>query len=692
MNRARPSCLALAALLCFPPGALAAPAEKAETPGPIEALARAGEALREGRFAECVAIASAARPASPHLAEARDLLLAQCRFYAGDTAAARHLFARLARVAADPEVRPLAGLRVADCSARLGEARRAAREYRQALAAPPSRLADRAPGVRFLLDEEARAGREAASRRWLELGKQYADHPLWRTRPEGFVPPRLDMRDALELARAAYRKRDWERALLFLDSAPEPRSAREAYELAYLAGRILFDMPGRKAESARFFLGAREHAPTPADLEEAGFYYCRCLTRLQRTGESILCHMELARRFPQGKRAANALFFAGWLEADRGRCAAALPLFEQVMREHPRSPYARDAAWNAALCHIREEKFLDATAALQRALAGFPGASAERERYWLGVSLEEAGEAERGRQTLARLAEDNPLSWYGHLALIRLGLSFPAGPGPAPPPPRPLQEPPLVEAAELSRAGFSALAAARLDRARPEFLKRHPGLPGVLALGEAYRAAGDDHWAWKLAAQHTGLLRGLPQGERAPLWRLAYPQPFAGLVGKEAEGRPDLAAFLYAIMRSESGFDATALSWADARGLMQLTPGTGRRVAAHLGMDPDEIDLYHPPTNIRLAARLLAALDEAFRGQWPLVAAAYNAGEAPVLGWVRSHRAGRLELFVEDIPYAETRSYVKTVWEAFLRYRYLMGLPPPPLPANLDTAVRPLDW
>lgn len=692
MNRARPLGLALAALLCWPLGALAASAEKAGPPGPIEALARAGEALRQGRFAECVAIASTAKPVSPYLSEARDFLLAQCLFYAGETAKAREGFARLARGAADADLRSLCALRVADCSARLGETRRAANEYRQALAAPPTPLADRAPGVRFLLDEDARAGREAAAARWLELGKGFADHPLWRTRPEGFLPPRLAMRDALELARAAYRKRDWERALLFLDSAPEPRSAREAYEIAYLAGRILFDMPGRKAEAARFFLGARDHAPTPADVEEAGFYYCRALTRLQRTGESIQCHKELSRRFPQGKRAANALFFAGWLEADRGRCAAAQPLFEQVRREHPKSSYARDAAWNAALCHIREERFKDAATALEQALGGFKGTSADRERYWLGASLEAAGEAERGRSILARLAEDNPLSWYGHLALVRLGLSLPAGPGPAPPPPRPLLESPLVEAGELSRAGFSALATARLDHGRPEFLRRHPGLPGVLALGEAYRAAGDDHAAWKLAAKLTGLLRGLPLGERAGLWRLAYPRPFAELVGQEAEGRPEFEAFLYAIMRSESGFDAMALSWADARGLMQLTPGTGRRTATHLGMDPESIDLYHPPTNLRLAARLLAALHQAFRGQWPLVAAAYNAGEAPVLGWVRSYRAGRLERFVEDIPYAETRSYVKTVWEAFLRYQFLAGLPPAPLPADLDTAVRPLDW
>jgi soluble lytic murein transglycosylase len=669
------------------------PSARAAPPDAIEALSRAGEAMRRGRYAECAAVAAAAPVGAAHLVFARDWLAAQCRFYAGETAAARAAFARLARQAADPGERALAALRAADCSARLGDVERAAREYREALAAPASPLADRAVAVRFLLEHEMRAGREARVReRWLELGRQHADHPLWRARPESFLPPALSMSEAMALARSAYRARDWEGALLFLDSAPDPRGAREAFDLAYLTGRILFDMPGRKAEAARFFLGARDHAPTAEDAEEAGFYYCRALTRLQRTGESILCHQELARRFPRGKRAANALFFAGWLEADRGRCGAARGLFERVMQEHARTSYARDAAWNLALCDIREERNAEAARALADAARTAGGAAADRIRYWWGLSLIAAGEEEPGRAVLAGLAGDNPLSWYGHLALMRLGLPLPQGPGPAPAARADPREPLLTEAGDLGRAGLNALAAARLDRGRATFLRRHPGVNGALALAKAYRAAGDDHAAWKLTAQFASLLRGLPRPGTAELWRLAYPRPFAKLVAGEAATRPELEDFLYAIMRSESGFDPMALSWADARGLMQLTPGTGRRVAAHLGLDPAQIDLYHPPTNIRLAATLLSALAEAFRGQWPLVAAAYNAGELPVLAWVRSHRNGRLDRFVEDIPYAETRAYVKTVWEAFLRYRYLAGRDAPALPAELDPSPKPLEW
>src|SRR6185295_4016975 len=129
------------------------------------------------------------------------------------------------------------------------------------------------------------------------------------------------------------------------------------------------------------------------------------------------------------------------------------------------------------------------------------------------------------------------------------------------------------------------------------------------------------------------------------------------------------------------------VSYADARGLMQMIPSTSAQVAAEAGVafHPDE--LYDPETNVRLGAIYIGSLYKKFGGQLPLAAGAFNAGPRAMGRWCAQHAGHPMDEFVELIAFAQTREYVKRVVGIYARYRYLYGPTPYELPLTVDTKV-----
>jgi soluble lytic murein transglycosylase len=132
-------------------------------------------------------------------------------------------------------------------------------------------------------------------------------------------------------------------------------------------------------------------------------------------------------------------------------------------------------------------------------------------------------------------------------------------------------------------------------------------------------------------------------------------------------------------MRRESSFRPGVRSGAGAEGLLQLLPSTAERVAGVLGLPGGaSARLRDPDTNLALGAHYLALLVSRF-GHPALAVAAYNAGPRPVAEWALARRDVPLDVWVESIPYRETRQYVKVVLSEWDTYRELAGEPPPPI-------------
>jgi soluble lytic murein transglycosylase len=154
---------------------------------------------------------------------------------------------------------------------------------------------------------------------------------------------------------------------------------------------------------------------------------------------------------------------------------------------------------------------------------------------------------------------------------------------------------------------------------------------------------------------------------------VAYPRPFKRVVDAEVKrsGIPEHLA--YAIMREESAFKPRVVSSADAVGLMQLILPTAQSMARPLGLTASVDTLKTPETNIALGCRFLSVLQRRFDYNPLLAVPGYNAGPGAPTRWLKERPEQDFDLWVEAIPYRETRRYTKRVLGSMAAYGMIYG-------------------
>ncbi|MBW2720306.1 MAG: lytic transglycosylase domain-containing protein, partial [Deltaproteobacteria bacterium] len=148
------------------------------------------------------------------------------------------------------------------------------------------------------------------------------------------------------------------------------------------------------------------------------------------------------------------------------------------------------------------------------------------------------------------------------------------------------------------------------------------------------------------------------------------------------------ASFVRAIAREESSFDPEVVSWAKAYGLVQLIMPTAKRFASEVGEKATPRTLKKPAVNLKIGARYMAWLWDRLKENPALVPSAYNAGEGAVRRWLQEDAARPLDVFIEEIPYDETRRYTRRVLQTYGVYQWLADEQLPELPAKLPTTSR----
>jgi soluble lytic murein transglycosylase len=144
--------------------------------------------------------------------------------------------------------------------------------------------------------------------------------------------------------------------------------------------------------------------------------------------------------------------------------------------------------------------------------------------------------------------------------------------------------------------------------------------------------------------------------------------------------------FVYAIIRQESGFREDVVSSAGARGLMQVMPNTAS-VVSKIDRIPynDQKQLFLSQKNINIGVAYLQQLTKRFSNHPVLVAAAYNAGPKQVVYWLKNHPPKEIDLWIETLPWQETRNYLKNVMAFYVVYQYRLNQRP-----NLNNFLAPL--
>ena len=281
----------------------------------------------------------------------------------------------------------------------------------------------------------------------------------------------------------------------------------------------------------------------------------------------------------------------------------------------------------------------------QRALAGTPGLDLPKTSPW------------------EPLAGDR--HYYGFLAAQSLGKPLALNDQPGRPEPDVLatmqQHPAMKRMTELYTIGDRA-------NARREWVMLLPKLDGEERAGAAYVIADLGWIDLSIMAANAADLRDDLS--------LRFPTPFTPTFIKESRATSVPIGFLYGIARQESAFAPAARSSAGALGVMQLMPATAAATARDAGEpSPVAAALFDPALNVHIASRHIAELLERYDGNRVLAAAAYNAGAHRVDRWLRDRPAHPADVWIETIPFAETRDYVKNVMAFAYIYGQRLGHP-----------------
>lgn len=636
-------------------------------------------ALSSGDAAEARNLLRSAPP-PPALAAYHGYYLGEALFYAHDPAGAAAQF-----TAALPSAAPSLAARL---RARLGEAYLAAGDPEQALSWLDKALADQEQPELYAARAKARAAtgdEDGAKEDWKALAVRYAGHPAAEgalEKLEAAEPDPLTFDEWLDRSRALLETSPTAalKALDAISARKLDRGGPAKAKMALVAATALYAL-GREADAAAKVEVARKGPPDVA--ADALLLRAKRLLHEDRNEEARALMAEIQRRFPRAKPADEADFYVGWIDVKEGKLERAVKSFDGFERRHARSRRRDEVLWFRALALIRMEKYADARQTLEKLARELPQSKlVPQALYWAARARQLGGEKDGVAGDYRQVIQAFPGTFYAWLSDARLREMGEAAPKPFPDPPRQLtEEVPanLQVAVELARTGLLRDASLEVERQ----LSGVRTADKALAYGHALQKLGEFGQAHALAVRR---LWGQAFGERsAEALALFFPKAFETAVQAEAKARGITPELVWAIMRRESGFRPEVQSAANARGLMQLLPTTGAAIARELAQSaPDPDELFSPELNIRLGSWYLAALMKRFKHP-TLCAAAYNAGPNVAAKWVQQFGKLPLDLFVEMIPYKETRGYVKQVVADLYNYRalYAPEQPAPPLALEL---------
>ena len=415
---------------------------------------------------------------------------------------------------------------------------------------------------------------------------------------------------------------------------------------------------------------------------EARYFYASALDRLRLTSDSLTIARKLIDEFADSPWAEDALndFATRYTRQDDE--AAADGALRELYAKFPSGRYATRAAWKIGWRSYRAGRYAETVSYFDLTARQFPRSDYRPAfLYWSGRAYEAMGDRATATARYALATADYMNTYYGRVASKRLARRGDAVP--------------------LTALEFVAAGASALDSTRPAVPPTAQTIRALLALGlyddamnelrYAQRTWGDTPvilatTAWIHSQQGNfrdaivAMKRAYPQymasgGELMPeaVLKVIFPVDYWNEIQAHA-ARHDLSPyFLAALVAQESAFDATIRSSANAVGLMQLIPSTGRLYARRLKLGRFNTSmLTNPKTNMTMGSTYFADLMKKF-GEPYLALAAYNAGDGRVVRWRAERQGLDQEEFIDDIPFAETQNYVKKILSTAEDYRRLYG-------------------
>ncbi len=435
-------------------------------------------------------------------------------------------------------------------------------------------------------------------------------------------------------------------------------------------------------------LSAGSLAGIPDSNDENGAHRLYLLMEVARSASDTGTQQDLVNqlrtRFPTSQWLAEALFSSGNLYMLKRDYVSAVPYYTELARRFPQYRDADNAHWRAAWLDYRLRNFPEAERLMDEQLTVFAGGkNVAPALYWRGrLYLDQQHDPATAAAYFRTETRVFQHYYYAAIAAQRLqGIG--AGVTPAAIPAldamQPEQIPTLTEDVpqddpHLAKARL--LANAGLNDYLSQEIHAAEGSDGWGSLAEArlYASYGEAYRAMR------SLKKAIPFYTSAPIdelpidyWRILFPKEYWSTIQQEA-ARNNLDPYLVAsLIRQESEFNPRVISYANAYGLMQLVPATGRQMAQRTGLSNhlDTDALLDPQINIKLGCAYLRQTLDRFGGQQEYTLASYNAGESRVDDWKAANDYTGIDEWVESIPFTQTRDYVQAIMRNEQIYREL---------------------
>lgn len=480
----------------------------------------------------------------------------------------------------------------------------------------------------------------------------------------------------------------------------DPAPAGNVYYYLGLTQRANGYYPEAIATWQQYIEAYPSHAHWVDAWEDIAFTQWAYLNRPDAAAKTL---MQFVQRMPAAPQTPGILYDAARMYERSGQLDAAASAWEQLAATYPNDGLAAESIFQAGLIYYRQGNLESARNAMERTLAA-SGAPRDQSRahLWIGKIYQEEGQTDIARQIWTQGAVIDPTGYYSE-RMRDLLLD------------RPPFEAPAVydidydldaerdEAAAWMRLTFNLPADTDLNPPGPlaDDLRFHRGLEfWRLGLYDQARAEyeslrldmqDDPANSFRLAAWLTDLglyrsaifaarnvldLAGMDDASTltAPVYfnHIRFGTYYRPLVESSAAQNGLHPLFLWSVIRQESLFEGFVQSNANAHGLMQIIPSTGKNLAEKLGWPPNytQTDLYRPVVSIRLGSAYLASNRDLLDGNLYAALAAYNGGPANAAAWLEMAH-GDPDLLLEVIRYSETRNYIRGIYEVFNIYRRL---------------------
>ncbi len=452
----------------------------------------------------------------------------------------------------------------------------------------------------------------------------------------------------------------------------------------------------RTVEAVNFFNGSMLSGE---DLRaEQQYHLARSYLRA-RQWPNLRATVEAMRRSaPKSRWTMLALAESGAGAKEAKNTTDAFYFFRAAVSSFPGEPEVAGAQFEIAWAAHEAKNFAESSRLLIEHLAAYADRNTDnrgRAGYWAARDSERAGRIAEARALYEAMLVRYEANWYGQLAKQRLDVIKRNSQTPttnfmpdstvaravanlrpvsvAEETATPAADAPLKRADELNVVGLDELAHAELDNA----LATAPASPRInLAKARLHRHRGENLEAFRTLARSFPDYSQMEVEELTPeQWDVFYPLSNWDVIVTEARAKSLDPYIVAGLIRQESVFNPSAVSRADAYGLMQLIMPTARAMARRSGVSLPASNyeavqmLFDPRTNIKLGTLYMRDQIDKF-GRIEYVAAAYNAGPGRAVQW-RASLPAEMDEWAEAVPFRETRQYVQGVARNGLQYRRL---------------------